>query len=84
MKVRLHNPLTGRTRTVSAYFTTQHAASHYGQPVLIASGELLDEANAVLQAATIVTAPKRADQVRMLKRWQENARAMLGSYAAER
>jgi len=80
MKVRLHNPITGRTRTVSAHLTTQHSASSYGQPVLICGGEPLDVANAVMQGVTIIKPPKRADQVRMLKRWQESAQAMLGSY----
>ena len=79
MQVRLTNPITGRSRTYRATMTTDHPASHYGIPVMLLSeGEILDVANAVMQAAVIVEPPKRADQVRMLKVWQGKAQAMIG------
>ncbi len=61
-----------------AHLTTDHSASSYGQPVMIADGKPLDVANAVLQGARIVEPPKRADQVHMLLQWQKSACAMLG------
>jgi hypothetical protein len=78
MKVQLHNPVTGKTRTMHAHLTTDHSTSSYGQPVMIAGGEPLDVANAILQGARIIAPPKRADQVRMLLQWQKMACAMAG------
>lgn len=78
MKITLTNPLTGETHTMCAHLTTDHPTSSYGQPVMIAGGVVLDTTNAVLQGARIIEMPKRADQVRMLKQWQELAQSMLG------
>jgi hypothetical protein len=79
MKVRLHNPITGKSRTYRATMTTNHPASHYGLPVMLLSdGEILDVANVVLMGAVIVELPKRKDQIQMLSVWQDNANAMLG------
>lgn len=79
MKVRLHNPITGKSRTYLATMTTDHPASHYGIPVMLLSdGEILDGANVVLQAAAVVEPPKRADQVKMFEVWRDNISAMIG------
>lgn len=78
MKITLTNPITGVTRTMSAHLTIDHSTSSYGQPVMIAGGVPIDVNNAVLQRATIIQPPKRADQVRMLAQWQGLACAMLG------
>jgi hypothetical protein len=78
MKITLTNPITGKTRTMRAHLTTDHSTSSYGQPVMIAGDVAIDVTNAVLQGARIIEMPKRADQVRMLKQWQELAQAMLG------
>jgi hypothetical protein len=78
MKITLTNPITGKTRTMRAHLTTDHSTSSYGQPVMIAGGVAIDVMNAVLQGARIIEMPKRADQVRMLKQWQELAQTMLG------
>jgi hypothetical protein len=78
MKITLTNPITGKTRTMRAHLTTDHPASNYGQPVMIAGGAALDVANAVLQGARIIQPPKRTDQVRMLLQWQKSACAMIG------
>ena len=78
MKIRLTNPLTGKTRTQNAHLTTDHSTSSYGQPVMMVGGVPLDISNAVLQNARIIQPPKRADQVRMLKQWQTLAQTFLG------
>jgi len=78
MKISLTNPLDGKTRTMSAHLTTEHSTSSYGQPVMIAGGTPIDVSNAVLQRATIIQMPKRADQVRLLAQWQGLAKTMLG------
>ena len=78
MKIRLTNPITGKTRTQRATLTTDHPASSYGQPVLIVGGRLLNVATAAVQDARVVDPPKRADQRELLKRWIANADLMTG------
>jgi hypothetical protein len=79
MKIRLHNPITGKARTYRATMTTDHPASHYGIPVmLLDDGEILDGANVVMQAAEIIELPRRKDQIKMLAVWRDNIAAMIG------
>lgn len=78
MRVRLTDPITGKFRTQRAYLTTEHPASHYGQPVLIVCGNILDYANAVMQHIRTVEPPKRPDQVRMMRQWIKNFYAAIG------
>jgi hypothetical protein len=80
MKIRLTNPITGKSRIHRAALTTEHCASRYHQPVMLIDGDwVLDPANVVLQCPQIVERPKRPDQVRLLRVWQENVNAMLGA-----
>lgn len=77
MRVSLTNPITGHTRFSSAHLTLNHSASSYGQPVMVVAGAVLGPESAILQGAKIVVAPKRSDQVRLLRQWQELACLML-------
>ena len=81
MKIRLTDPITGKTRTQRATLMTDHPQCSYGQPVLVAGGIPLSVANAVFQDARVVEPPKRADQRKLLRRWIANADLMTGEIA---
>ncbi len=62
---------TQRTR-VKATITTDHPASHYGQPVIVLpDGEALDYTSAILLAYRLEHASKTEQG--LLAKWQHNA-----------
>jgi len=71
-------PRAGRCQSDPEATEADHSTKQLRQPVMIAGGVPIDVTNAVLQRATIITPPKRADQVRMLAQWQGLAQTMLG------
>ena len=80
MRIQLTDPATGKTKTHKAELRTDRAESRYNQPVIVVDGDwVLDVAAAELRAAKVLKQPTDPSQVEMLKWWQANARAVVGT-----
>lgn len=76
MKIQLTDPITGKSHTEHVRFTTEHPASHYGQPVMVgAKHGLLDHQNWVLQGGRIVKCTER--EAEQFKQWHQLINAMV-------
>jgi hypothetical protein len=62
MKVKLTHPITGAVSEESAHLTTEHAASSYGQSVMVVDSGAIDHATWMLHGGEVTeaTAEERA------------------------
>ena len=71
----------GKTKKITATITTEHPASHYGQPVIVLDdGNTMDAQSWVLLSYRVVSATK--EESPLLEKWLKNTYAMMGIESA--
>jgi hypothetical protein len=71
----------GKVKKIKATITTEHSASHYGQPVIVLDdGQALDAQSWVLLSYRVVSATK--EESPLLEKWLKNTYAMMGMESA--
>ena len=71
----------GKTKKITATITTEHPASHYGQPVIVlGDGQAMDAQSWVLLSYRVVSATK--EESPLLEKWLKNTYAMMGMESA--